>query len=202
MRVFLLLFITLISISSGSSLNIGGAFSIDYFNNPNQNIASSPIQQRPVVFHFLDLGVFNIMSGIGITEANYTIDEDDLVTPVFNEMYSGFYTLEFDLFVYPGIKIDLTENLSIGMAAGGGVRLPVLTGTDEDLSSIYDVDDSMSWFYSDMRYVFWSGSIFISAKLPKSASTRFFGKVYYKDFLFRTDQWVIGTTVGLLWYIK
>lgn len=201
MRVFLLLFITLITITNGFSLDLGGAFSIDYFNNPNQDIASSPIQQRPVIFHYLDLGLFNVRSGIGITEANYTIDEDDLVTPVFNEMYSGFYTLEFDLFVYPGIKIDFTDNLSIGLSAGGGVRLPVLTGTDEDLSDDYNVSDSMSWFYSDMRFVFWSSGIFVSAKLPKSESTRFFGTIYYKDFLFRTDQWIIGTTIGLVWHL-
>ena len=201
MRVIIITVLTFISISYGSSINIGGAFSLDYFNNPNQNISSSPIQQRPVVFCFFDYGLFNLRTGMGITEANYTISDEDLVTPIFNEVYSGFYTLEFDIFAYPGIKININDSVSLGLSIGGGVRLPVLTGTDDDLSDSYDVNDSISWFYSENRFIFWGSGLFITAKLPKSEETRFFGTIYYKDFMFRTDQWIIGATTGLLWHL-
>ena len=201
MRNYLLLVFTLITISYSSSLDIGGTFSIDYFNNPNQNIAPSPIQQRPVLFLFFDYGIFNLRTGLGITEANYTISDEDLYTPVFNEMYSGFYTIEFDLFAYPGISYDITDSISLGFSAGGGVRLPVLTGVDDDLGDEYSADDSMEWFYSENRFLFIGSGLFVTAKLPKSESTRFFGTVYYKNFIFRTDEWVIGTTIGLIWHL-
>jgi len=200
MKHFYLFFFFTLVIVNCLSIDLGGAFSLDYYNNPIEDSAPSPIQQRPVVFHNLDINNFNLRSGIGITEANYEISGDD-GTPVFNDVYSGFYTLEFDLFVYPGFQIDITDNITAGISLGGGVRLPILTGVDDDLSDDLDVSKAFNWFYSDMRFLFWSGGLFVSIKLPMSETTRFFGTVFYKDFIFRNDQWIIGATAGLLWQI-
>lgn len=201
MRVFLIFFFSIISILGGYALDIGAALSVDYYNSPIDDSAGSQIQQRPVIFNNLDIGLFNLRSGIGITEGYYDISEEDGITPVFNDMYDGFYTIEFDIYLYPGIKIDITDNVTLGLSAGGGVRLPVLTGLDDGLDSDV-VDESFDWFYSDFRFIFWGGGLYVSVKLPKSESTRFFGSVNYKSFINRTDQWIVGTTIGLLWHLE
>lgn len=195
-----MLFFSIIAITNGSSLDLGGAFSLDYYNNPIADSAPSPIQQRPIFFHNLDIGFFNLRSGIGITEANYEISSND-GSPVFNDMYSGFYTLEFDIFIYPGLQLHINDKINLGISAGGGVRLPILTGIDNSLDENMDVHSSFNWFYTEMRYLFWSSGLFISVKLPKSDTTRFFGTVYYKNFIYRVDQWIVGATAGMLWQL-
>lgn len=175
---------------------LGGALSVDYFNNPVKDSAPSPIQQRPIFFHNMDIGLFNLRSGIGFTEGYYEINSDGI--PVFNDYYSGFYTLEFDIFTYPGIAFKLTDKWSLGLAAGGGVRLPLVVKEDSGIDS-GEVSEASDWFYSDMHFLFWGAQIFTTVKLPLSSSTKFYGNIHYKDFLFRDDQWITGATAGLLW---
>lgn len=200
MRVMFLL-IYMITILSISSMDIGGAYSLDFYNNPVVNSAPSPVfQQRPTLFYNLTIGLFNLRSGIGITEANYQISVEDGVTPVFNDMFVGFYTLEFDVFAKPGV-VFTNDNLDLGVSVGGGVRLPILTKVDPGLDQTLDVGSSFNWFYSDLRFIFLSSDLFLTFKLPKSDTTRFYCSLYYKDFIFRVDQWVVGATTGLLWHI-
>lgn len=195
MKDFFLIILFTITISYGFSIDIGGALSVDFYNNPILLSAASPIQNRPIVFHNLDIKIFNLRSGIGITEGYYEVREDNI--PVFNEIYDGFYTLEFDIYTYPGIQLNLTDNFVLGLAVGGGVRLPVISKIDSD-----DVvtDEAFNWFYSDFHFLYWGAQIFTSIKLPLSEDTRFFGNIHYKDFVQRENQWIIGATVGLLWH--
>ncbi|MGL1893792.1 MAG: hypothetical protein OCD02_19300 [Spirochaetaceae bacterium] len=197
MRYFLIIIYIFISLHICFSLDLGGAFSIDYYNNPIEDSAPSPIQVRPILFYNLDISIFNLRTGLGIVEGNYEVSSDDL--PVFNDMYSGFYTLEFDIFAYPGISFNITESISLGIAAGGGVRLPLLTKVDDDLDDDVNTDDAFDWFYSDLNFLFWGVQLYTKIKLPLSETTRFFGAIYYKDFITRDDQWIIGATTGMLW---
>lgn len=199
MRVsFLIIFISIL-LSYGFSTDIGGALSIDYYNNPITDSAPSPIQQRPILFYNININLLNLRSGFGITEAYYEVHSDG--HPVFNDYYSGFYTLEFDIFTYPGLILSLTDRISIGLAAGGGVRLSLLVKEDDDISSDVDVDEAFNWFYSDMHFLYWGAQLFLVIKLPLSRDTRFFGNVHYRDFIYRDDEWIVGATAGLLWRI-
>lgn len=197
MKVHLLLLLFFITTIYSFSFDIGGALSIDYYNNPIENSAPSPIQQRPIVFHSMNLGLFNLRSGFGVTEAYYEINEEGLT--VFNDMYKGFYTLEFDLFVYPGILFKLTESFRLGIAGGGGVRLPVLVKVDADIPDDMDIDAAFNAFYSDYHYLYWGAQLFTTIRLPLSQHIQFFGTVHYRDFVQRENEWIIGATAGLLW---
>ncbi len=199
MRVIFLIILISIPLSYSFSTDIGGALSIDYYNNPITDSAPSPIQQRPMLFHNMNVGLFNLRSGFGITEAYYEVNDEG--NPVFNDYYSGFYTLEFDIFTYPGLILSLTDNFSIGLAAGGGVRLPILVKEDSDVLDGVDVDEAFNWFYSDMHFLYWGTQIFFVIKLPLSSDTRFFGTIHYRDFIYRDNEWIVGATAGLLWRI-
>ena len=83
------------------------------------------------MFHSIHLGVFNLRTGFGITEGYYEDFDQDSI-PVFNDIYHGFYTIEFDIFTYPGILINFTDSFALGVAGGGGVRLPLLTKIDDE----------------------------------------------------------------------
>ncbi len=198
MRLFISLFFAVIITSYCNSQTLGVALSLDYYNNPIFNSAPSPIQQRPVVFNSISISLFNIRSGFGLTEANYRIENN---TPVFNDVYSGFYTLEFDIFAYPGIAISFTDSFTIGLSLGGGVRLPVIVKVDKEIEGILDLDSSINWFYSELRYLFWEGQLFALIKPPLSENTQFFLSVNYRNFTFRDNQWIIGATTGLLWHL-
>lgn len=196
MRVYLSLILILLPVYI-CSFDLGGALSVDYFNNPIEDSAPSPIQQRPILFHNLDIGIFNLRTGFGIVEGFYEITDE---LPVFNDMYSGFYTLEFDVFTYPGLSFNISKSVSLGIAGGGGVRLPVLTKVDDGITED-EANDSFNWFYSENRFIYWGAEVFSSFKLPLSDTIRFFVNVHYRDFLFRDDQWIIGATTGIVWPI-
>lgn len=197
MRAYFLILFILLSLTFSFSFDLGGALSLDFYNNPIENSAPSPIQQRPILFHSLNINIFNLRSGFGFLEGYYEVNEEGLT--VFNDFYKGFYTLEFDIFTYPGVLIELTENFSLGLSVGGGVRLPVLVKIDDDIDEDINIDDAFGLFYSDLHYLYWGADIFTVIKLPMSVSTRFFANIHYKDFITRTDEWIVGATVGLLW---
>lgn len=193
----LILFILIIyPIVELTSFELGAALSIDYFNNPIEDSAPSPVQASPKLFHNLNLGFFNLRSGFSVTTAIYEISPE-LQIPVFNDYYAGFYTIEFDVSVYPGILIPI-GNVSLGIAGGAGARLPVITEVDSGVER-EDADSALQWFYEDMRYLFWGGDILAIFKLPVGEDTKLFTSVNYKNFLYRDDNWTIGATVGLLW---
>ncbi len=196
MKQLLFFILLLISFKIGS-LEFGGGMSTDYYNNPIEDSAPSPIQQRPFLFHNLNIAIFNMQSGFGILESYYEIGDEQ---PVFNDMYSGFYTLEFDLFTYPGLLFNITDKISFGLGVGGGVRLPILTKVDDGVTE-EDAKKSMEWFYADTHFLFWGAQAFTHLKLPLSDSLKFFGNFYYKRFLYREDQWIIGAGVGILWFL-
>ncbi|QEN04851.1 hypothetical protein EW093_09085 [Thiospirochaeta perfilievii] len=196
MRVkFLVILYIFLILSKSFSYEIGGAMSLDYFNNPVIDSAPSPIQQQPQFIHNLNIGIFTLHSGIGIVEANYEFQSNGF--PVFNDMYSGFYTLEFDLYTLPGLSFKLNDKVTLGALVGGGFRLPVLVKEDSDAGD--GVNNAFSWFYSEYRYLFWSATIFSKIKLPLSDNTKLYLDFHYRDFIFRDNQWIIGATVGLLW---
>lgn len=191
--LFILIFLPLVGLAS---VEFGAALSIDYFNNPVKDSAPSPVQASPVLFHNLNLGFFNLRSGFSVTTAMYEIN-DDLQMPVFNDYYAGFYTIEFDVFLYPGVLIPI-GNISLGAAGGVGARLPVITEVDTGIERS-DADSALQWFYEDMRYLFWGADILAFYKLPVGEDTKLITSVNYKNFFYRDDNWTIGATVGLLW---
>lgn len=198
MKVFFLIAILIFPVIYGFSVEFGGAVSLDYYNNPIEDSAPSPIQKRLVLFHNLSIGYFNLRSGIGITDAYYEVSTYDLETPVFNDMYSGFYTYEFDIYTYPGFHINVGNTVTLGISGGIGVRLPVLTKIDDELDEDF-VNNSFNWFYSEMHYLFWGAEFFSFFKLPLRSTTKFYFNISYKDFIYRDNQWLIGATTGLLW---
>lgn len=193
----LILFILLIVPSLNLlSLEIGGGLSIDYFHNPIEDSAPSPIQARPLAFHNYTIGLFNLRSGFAVTTAMYEISPA-LGIPVFNDYYAGFYTLEFDLFTYPGVILSL-GNITFGIAGGFGARLPIITEVDRGVER-EDADKALEWFYDDMRVLFWGGDLFAHFDLPVGSDTKLFTAINYKSFFKRDNNWTVGATVGLLW---
>ena len=71
MKVKLLFLIIFITPNLAFSWDLGGALSLGYYNNPIEDSASSPIQQRPILFHNLNINYFNLRSGFGILEGYY-----------------------------------------------------------------------------------------------------------------------------------
>lgn len=183
------------------SFDFGGALSTSYYNNPMEDSAPSPIQYRPEIFQSFYSGFFNLRYGVGITDANYEIN--DWGIPVFNDIYAGFYTIEFDLFLYPGLLFPIGSSFSLGLAAGGGARLPVVTKVDDEVveGQSIDADRALMYFYDEYRYVFWGGQLFCYVKLPMDENVQFYGNIHYRDFPFRKDEWIVGATVGLLWHL-
>ncbi len=195
MKVFLITLFLISNICLSFSFDLGGAFSLDYYNNPIVDSAPSPLQSSLVLFHSLDIAMFNLRSGFSFTEGFYEVSENNL--PVFNDIYAGFYTIEFDLFAYPGISLQFTDSFTLSFSGGGGVRLPVLSKVDDGV----DESNSFNWFYSDLHFIFWGAQLSAKIKLPMSESVMLFTSINYKDFVFRDDQWTIGATTGLLWHI-
>ncbi len=188
------------------SVSLGAGLSIDYYNNPIADSAASPIQTRPMVFYNLSISLLNIRAGIGVTTATYEINDDGV--PDFNDDYIGFYTMEFDLFAYPGILINFTKKFSLGLAGGIGVRLPMVTGIDDkhpyDSSRINkdEADEALKWFYNDFRFIFWGGDLYTYIASPIDDDFRLYLCGSFKSFFTREDQWIIGATAGMLWHIN
>ena len=176
------------------SVDIGAGLSIDYYNNPIEDSAPSPMQNRPIVFHNLSVGFFNLKSGVGVLFAEYEIQKETFM-PVFNDYYSGFRTVELDAFVKPGLIFTLNSTLNLGVSGGVGARFPIISEI-MDISR-EDADKSLSWFYSDIRYLFWETGVFTYVKAVKDVS--FYGEISFKQFIKRENQWTIGATVGILW---
>lgn len=187
------------------SFDLGVALSTSYYNNPVDDSAPSPIQYRPEIFQSFNSGYFNLRYGLGITDGIYEVNDSGI--PVFNDIYAGFYTIEFDLFIYPSLLIPIGSSFSLGLAGGGGVRLPVITTIDDDIvekevdGETIDADTSLLYFYDEYRYLYWGGQLFCYIKLPMDDSIKFYGNIHYRDFVFRTDEWVVGASVGLLWHL-
>ena len=121
--------------------------------------------------------------------------------PAFNDYTPGFYTMEFDLFTYPGVAFPISSSVTIGLSLGGGVRLPVLVKLDSNIIEA-NIAEAFGWFYNDFAFIYWGGQIFTEISLPLNENTKFYADIHYKDFIFRTNQWLIGATIGLLWHIN
>ncbi|OQY36748.1 MAG: hypothetical protein B6229_09490 [Spirochaetaceae bacterium 4572_7] len=196
MKFLYFIFLFLIVIIPSFSFELGGAYSLDYYNNPIKDSAPSPIQSSFVVFHNLNLSFFNLRSGFGILEASYEVNKAGLL--VFNDYYSGINTVEFDVFVSPGLLIPLNSRVSLGLSGTAGVRLPVIFSVDPDGD---DAKNAFEWFYSDLHYMFWGGQLFTTISLPIGADTKLFISANYRNFVNRDNQWSIGATTGLLWQL-
>ena len=193
----LLYLLTLLLFSSvGFALDLGGAISIDYYNNPIEDSAPSPIQNKLVLFYNMDKSYFNLRAGFGVLEGMYHVNDDDLL--VFNDYYSGISTVEFDAFIYPGVLFPITNTVSLGGAGAIGGRFPIISKIDDGGD---DAVDAFSWFYSDMHYLFWGGQIFSYIKLPLGDSAKLFISINYNNFINRDDQWTLGATTGMLWHL-
>lgn len=171
---------------------------MDYYNNPVEDSAPSPFQEKLVILHNFDISYFSLRSGIGFLSAYYEIQDD---VPVFGDYWSGFHTVEIDLFTYPSFSINITDKINLGLSGGGGVRLPIVSEVDKDLEE--DHDKAFNWFYEDLHYLFVGGSIFTRIKLPLGGDTfRLFISGNYTNFVTRENQWTIGATAGMLWRIN
>lgn len=198
MKVLFSIYFILIVACFSFSYELGGAFSLDYYNNPVEKSAPSPFQEKLVAIHSFDISYFNLRSGIGILRSYYEIQED---VPVFGDYWSGFHTVEFDLFTYPGFSINIGDKVNVGLSGGGGVRLPVVSEVDKDLE--IDHSEAFNWFYKDLHFLFVSGSLFSRINLPLAGdSIKLFLSCNYTNFLTRGDHWTIGATAGLLWQIN
>lgn len=196
MKVLFYIYFLLIPIGLSFSYDIGGAFSLDYYNNPVEDSAPSPFQERLVLFHNFDRDQFSLRSGLGFLSSFYEIQGD---RPVFGDYWAGFNTLEIDIFTYPGYSIDLNESLNVGLSAGGGFRLPIVTKVDDGV----DHDEAFLWFYEDFHFLFVGGSIFTRIKLPMGDdSARLFFSANYTNFVTRGNEWTVGATAGMLWRIN
>lgn len=199
MKVFNLIYFSIFAVSLSFSFELGGAFSLDYYNNPIENSAPSPIQQKLLIQNIVDFDTIHIRSGIGVLTSYYEVVEGSNV-PVFGDYWSGFHTVEFDLFVYPGVSFDISESINIGFSAGGGLRLPIISKIDDDLA--HDHEESFNWFYNDLHFLFAGGAIFSRIKLPFGEGIRLFTSINYNYFITRESQWTLGATAGLLWQIN
>lgn len=199
MKVFYLIYFSLIAVCLSFSLELGGAFSLDYYNNPIENSAPSPMQQKLIVFNIIELDPINIRSGLGVLTSYYEVVEGSNV-PVFGDYWSGFHTVEFDLFVFPGISFDISDSVNLGFSLGGGVRLPIISKVDDDLA--YDHEEPFSWFYKDLHFLFIGGAVTGRIKLPLGDGIRLFTSINYNQFITRENQWTLGATAGLLWQLN
>ncbi|MBN2617457.1 MAG: hypothetical protein JXR64_04000, partial [Spirochaetales bacterium] len=65
-----------------------------------------------------------------------------------------------------------------------------------------DVDKALNWFYTEYRFVFWGAELFVHYKLLDSDKFSFYGDFHYINFYFRSNEWIVGATVGLLWHLN
>lgn len=200
MKCKYLILILSLSLSRVYSFDLGAALSTTYYNNPVEDSAPSPIQYRPEIFQSFNNGYINLRYGLGITSAIYEVNDEGV--PVFNDIYAGFYTMEFDLFIYPGLLFPIGNSFSLGVAAGGGVRLPVITKVDDEVDrQSFDADEALGYFYEENRFLFWGVQLYCFVKLPLDNDVEFYGNIHYRDFPTRTDEWLVGATAGLLWHL-
>lgn len=187
----------LLPLSSLFSAELGAALTIDYYNNPVVDSAPSPVQGRPTLFINQNIGLFNLRLGVGVTTAMYEISEPDGV-PVFNDIYAGFNTLEFDAYLYPGLIFSFGEKVKVGVSGGAGARLPIITEIDDGIEED-DANEALDWFYQDNRFLFVGGDLIFIVTLSEN-EVDFFGAVNYRQFLKREEHWTIGGTAGILWH--